>query len=137
MTSTSNIRPCDLCTGLKDSAAILKDTEGKYRQALADVLNELASADLPPEDLMASMIDAVKRHAGEGVQYDLAGQYIDALTQYTEILTHDFGYPMTDSFVFALTKYINPMALKGQNLGLAANYAEITNLVMYLDHQSF
>jgi len=45
-----DIQPCKACARLKDTATILRDTEGTYIAALASAVNQFASVTTPPSE---------------------------------------------------------------------------------------
>jgi filamentous hemagglutinin family protein len=124
LATAPNIHPCDACANLVNYAVVLRDTEGAYLQALAQVVNEFAASDAPPsEEEMASIADAIARHTDDGTHYAAAGQYLDALAQYVGLLNENFGYPMVDSVAFAADKYVGPLAEKTDNVAVSTYVA--------------
>ncbi len=124
LATAPNIHPCDACANLVNYAAVLRDTEGAYLQALAQVVNEFAASDAPPsEEEMASIADAIARHTDDGTHYAAAGQYLDALAQYVGLLNENFNYPMVDSVAFAADKYVGPLAEKTDNVAVSTYVA--------------
>jgi hypothetical protein len=120
LASPMNIQPCDACARLQDSAEILKDAKGTYVAALAQVVNEFASAAAPPsEEQMASIADTIARHSNDGTYYAVAGNYLDALAEYVGVLSYEMGYSRGESVTLAADKYIARLAV-GDNVGVAA-----------------
>ncbi len=115
-----DIQPCDACARLKDTATILRDTEGTYIAALAMAVNQFASVTTPPsEEQMASIAEAIARHGGDDTHYATAGQWLDALAKYVEILSTDFGWSLDEAVALVTDKYVAP-AIEGGDVNLAA-----------------
>jgi len=115
-----DIQPCNACARLKDTATILRDTEGTYIAALAMAVNQFASVTTPPsEEQMASIAEAIARHGGDDTYYATAGQWLDALAKYVEILSTDFGWSLDEAVALVMDKYVAP-AIEGGDVNLAA-----------------
>jgi hypothetical protein len=101
---STNVRPHQAATRLRELAAILHDTDGSYIAALAQVVNEFVNTAVPPSpEQFASISQAL---AGEeGAHYATAGQWLDALAEYVAILVSDIGWPADESVAFAMGKY--------------------------------
>jgi filamentous hemagglutinin family protein len=123
LASSRDIQPCDACERLKNVAAILRDDGGTRVAALAQVVNELASSTAPPSpEQMASVANAISRNARANNQYAVAGEYLDALVAYVGILNSEMSFSTDESIMFAVDKYVAPLA-ESQNTGLAAYLA--------------
>ena len=123
LASSRDIQPCDACERLKNVAAILRDDGGTHVAALAQVVNELASNTAPPSpEQMASVADTISRNARANNQYAVAGEYLDALVAYVGILNNEMSFSTNESIMFAVDKYVAPLA-ESQNTGLAAYLA--------------
>jgi hypothetical protein len=115
-----NIQPCKACARLKDTATILRDSEGTYIAALAMAVNQFASVTAPPsEEQMASIAEAISRHGGDDTHYATAGQWLDALVEYIRILSTDLGWSLDEAVVLVTDKYVAP-AIEGADANLAA-----------------
>jgi hypothetical protein len=115
-----DIQPCKACARLKDTATILRDTEGTYIAALASAVNQFASVTAPPsEEQMASIAEAISRHVGDDTHYAAAGQWLDALVEYIRILSIDLGWSLDEAVALVTDKYVAP-AIEGADANLAA-----------------
>jgi filamentous hemagglutinin family protein len=117
MAMSGDVQPCEICAQLKNTALVLLDADGSQLKALAGVVNEFAGGAPPSEEQMA-MIAAVMNNPQEGSQYALAAQWLDALTNYVNILNKDLKLPMDESLAFA-QKYTSP-AVNSDNAALAS-----------------
>jgi hypothetical protein len=136
LASGRDIQPCDACASLREAATILADTKGTHITALTQVIREFASAAGPPtEEQMASIADAIARHAKSGNRYAVAGEYLTALADYVSILSTDMGFSPEESVRLAATKYVNRLA-KGANADAAAYVAaRLSELSVFLSLQ--
>jgi hypothetical protein len=115
-----DIQPCDACARLKDTATILRDTEGTYMAALASAVNQFISVTTPPsEEQMASIAEAISRHVGDDTYYATGGQWLDALVEYIGILSTDLGWSLDEAVTLVTNKYVVP-AIEGAEANLAA-----------------
>jgi hypothetical protein len=105
---SSNVQPCDICAQLKNTALVLMDADGSQIKALAAVVNEFAPAGTPLSEEQMAMIATAMQNPKEGSQYALAGQWLDALAQYVNILHKDMKLPVDESLAYA-TKYTTPV----------------------------
>jgi filamentous hemagglutinin family protein len=120
LASSQDIQPCDACARLKGVAAILQDVEGTRIAALSQVINEFASNTAPPTpEQMASVADAIQRNSQAYNHYAAAGEYLDALVAYVGILSNDMKFSPEEAVMFAVDKYVAPLA-DNQNADLAA-----------------
>ncbi|UCD00287.1 MAG: tandem-95 repeat protein [Phycisphaerales bacterium] len=125
---TRDIQPCDMCASLKQAATILQDVDGTYIAALAQVINESASAAAPPtEEQMASIADTIARNAEDENHYAVAGEYLDAIAEYVGILAGEIGFSPQEAVQFVTDKYIGRLAETG-NAGAAAMAARLAAL---------
>jgi len=123
LASSLNIQPCDACEKLKNVAAILRDDGGTRVTALAQVVGQYASSTAPPTpEQMASVADVISRNARANNQYAAAGEYLDAIVAYVGILNNDLAFSTEESIMFAVDKYVAPLA-EEQSAGLAAYLA--------------
>jgi filamentous hemagglutinin family protein len=113
-----SVQPCQVCAQLKNSALVLMDADGSQMKALAGVVNEFAGGGAPPSEEQMAMIATAMHNPQEGSQYALAAQWLDALTEYVNILNKDLKLPMDESLAFA-GKYTSP-AVNSGNVALAA-----------------
>jgi len=119
LASSHDIQPCDACQKLKNVAAILRDDGGTRINALAQVVGQYASSTAPPTpEQMASVADVISRNAQANNQYAAAGEYLDAIVAYVGILNNDLAFSTEESIMFAVDKYVAPLA-EDQNAGLA------------------
>jgi len=119
LASTGDIQPCDACAELKNSAHILKDTDGSHVAALAQVINQFVSNNMPPtEEQMASIAEAIARNTDEDSYYAVAGEYLEALVTYIDVLNNDMGFSTVESIQFVTDKYVGRLA-QGDNVGVA------------------
>jgi hypothetical protein len=118
-----NIQPCSACARLLNAATMLADANGANVAALAMVIDEFIPADVPPtEEQMASIAVAFAEHANDDTHYAAAGQWVDALVAYFEVLTDDLGWSTPDA-VAQMEKYLGPMS-EGDYAAVAA-YAAV------------
>ena len=119
--NSEDIQPCDMCARLLDSAAILSDIEGGRIAALNQVVHEFVSSPMPvSEEQMASIIQALSnyRDDNEKPHYNLAMQWLDALAEYSRILTNEMGWSAEESITFVADKYVMS-AMENGDEGLA------------------
>jgi filamentous hemagglutinin family protein len=120
LASSHDIQPCDACEKLKNVAAILRDDGGTRIAALAQVVGQYASSTAPPTpEQMASVADVISRNARTNNQYAAAGEYVDAIVAYVGILNNEMAFSTEESIMFAVDKYVAPLA-EDQNAVLAA-----------------
>ncbi|MBN2592520.1 MAG: cadherin-like domain-containing protein [Sedimentisphaerales bacterium] len=123
LASSQDIQPCNACERLKNVAAVLRDDGGTRIAALAQVIGEYASSTAPPTpEQMASVADVISRNARANNRYAAAGEYVDAIVAYVGVLNNDLAFSTEESIMFAVDKYVAPLA-EGQNAGLAAYIA--------------
>jgi hypothetical protein len=126
LASGSNIQPCNACMGLKQAATILQDAGGTYIDALTQVINEFASSTAPPtEEQMASIADAIANNIDAESIYATAGEYLDALADYVDILSSEMGLTTEEAIELVTAKYVEPLAEGDENVGLVAYVAAI------------
>ena len=114
-----NIQPCNACARLLNAATMLADANSANVAALAMVIDEFIPADLPPtEEQMASIAVAFAEHANDDTHYAAAGEWVDALVAYVEVLTDDLGWSTPDA-VAQMEKYLGPMS-EGDYAAVAA-----------------
>jgi hypothetical protein len=85
---------------------VLDDAEGTRLAALGRLVGEVVPAEDPPtEEQMAVIAQRLAEHVGDGTYYALAGQWIDALAEYVDILATDIGWKTDASVEFVMGKY--------------------------------
>jgi len=125
---TRNIQPCDSCADLKNAAMILKDADGTHVAALAQIINEFSPAGAPPtEEQMATIADTIAKNAKGNNRYAVAGEYLDAVAQYSGVLVGKLGFSAEESVMLVTDKYINRLA-DGGNVSVAAMVAKLAVL---------
>ncbi len=125
---TQDILPCSSCADLKNAAMILKDADGTHVAALTQIINEFAAAGAPPtEEQMATIADTIAKNAKGNNRYAVAGEYLDAIAQYTGVLVGKLGFSAEESVMLVTDKYINRLAQTG-NVSVAAMVAKLVVL---------
>ncbi len=115
-----NIQPCQACASLIEAANILRDPDGSKMAAMNQIFNELAPSDAPFTPEMAdSIVSAFADHAGDGTQYALVSEYIDAFVKYISILDTGLGAPVGDSAIFVMLKHGTGIT-NGENTNVSA-----------------
>ncbi|MBW8039214.1 MAG: hypothetical protein FVQ85_04360 [Planctomycetes bacterium] len=117
-----DIQPCQSYAGLVNSATVLSDPGGTGLAALAKVVSEFISPDMPmSEEQLASLSQALalRRNTDDKPHYAPAGQWLDALAEYFGILTTDIGWSVDDSVLFVADKYF-VSATEGDDMNLLA-----------------
>ena len=71
---------------------------------------------------MASVADVISRNARANNRYAAAGEYVDAIVAYVGILNNNLAFSNEESIMFAVDKYVAPLA-EDRNSGLAAYLA--------------
>ena len=118
--SNTDIQPYESYSNLRKAAIILKDADGSHIAALAQVISEFASNNVPPtEEQMASIADAIRRNTDEDSYYAVANEYLDALVTYVGILSSEMGYSPAKAVQIVTDKYISKLT-QNQNVGVAA-----------------
>ncbi|MHC4483530.1 MAG: Ig-like domain-containing protein, partial [Planctomycetota bacterium] len=102
---STNVRPHQAATRLRELAAVLHDTDGSHIVALGRVVNEFVNTAVPPSPEQFASISQALASGGEGAHYATARQWLDALTEYVAILVGDIGWPADESVAFAMGKY--------------------------------
>jgi len=112
---STDLRPHRAAAQLRNFAEMLHDPDGYRIAALSRVVNEFASADLPPSpEQLALIAQAFELHSDDGTHYATAGQWLDALTEYVSILNSAIGWSMDESVAFVMGKYGAPITQAGQ-----------------------
>jgi hypothetical protein len=112
---TTDLRPHRAAAQLRNLAGMLQDPDGYRIAALNRVVNEFASADMPPSpEQFALIAQSFELHSNDGTHYATAGQWLDALTEYVSILNSEIGWPMEESVAFVMGKYGAPITQAGQ-----------------------
>jgi hypothetical protein len=110
LTDTANGQACNACENVMASAAILKDTDGRYMEAMLLVFNELAPTEQPYTAATGAMIasamsDVQNLNDPATPQYATALEYINAFVAYVTTLDNELGSPVEDSMALVLEKY--------------------------------
>jgi len=115
----TDIQPCEMCARLLDASKTLQDAEGTRIAALTQVINQFVTTPAPPSpEQMTQIAVAFSEHVGDGTYYALAGEWIDAVVAYVNIMNTEMGYSAADSVAFA-EKYLTPVTDVG-NVTLTA-----------------
>jgi len=102
----TDLRPNNAASSLRVLAETLHDSTGTHAAALLRVVDEFVPADVPPsEEQMAAIASAFELHTDDGTHYAAAGQWLDALSEYIDILNTDIGWSIDESVVFVMGKY--------------------------------
>ena len=125
LASSREIQPCDACAQLQASAAVLRDAEGTYVAALAQVIGQIAPAGTAPPtaEQMTSIASAIANNTDPYSQYAAAGKYLDALAAYVGALNNGMNFSAEESITLTVDRYIVPIA-DGGNSNVAAFVAE-------------
>ncbi|HUT30764.1 MAG TPA: filamentous hemagglutinin N-terminal domain-containing protein [Sedimentisphaerales bacterium] len=101
---STDLRPYKAAERLRDLATILK---GDVQiTALRAVVAESWPVDQPLDEVAAAAIaQSLSTRAGEDTLYALAGQWINALTEYVGILNTEIGKSTDESITFVVRKY--------------------------------
>jgi hypothetical protein len=104
--SSTNLEACDMAAGLMNAANTLKDPDGSGVSALEQVINEfLTEGSSVSEEQMSQIAAALADHKGDSTYYAMAGEWLDALVQYVDILINDLGFSAEDATTFVMDKY--------------------------------
>jgi fibronectin-binding autotransporter adhesin len=102
----TDLRPYKAAARLRNFATIIKDTQGEHIAALTQVVNEFIATPIPPsEEQMALIVSALTEQPEEGTHYAAAGQWIEALVEYTGVLSTEIGWSSEKSVAFVMSKY--------------------------------
>ena len=103
---STDLRPHQAATQLRNLVEILHDSGGTRIAALGRVVNEFSQPGMPPSpEQFASISQAFAQHTNDGTHYAAAGQWLDALTEYVTILNTDIGWSADESIAFVMGKY--------------------------------
>jgi filamentous hemagglutinin family protein len=91
---------------LRNYAAILQDVSGGQIAALRMVVAEAPLT----EEQMAVIAQRFSEHTADGTRYALAGQWMNALTDYVLTLSTDVGWEADRSVEFVMDKYGSRLA---------------------------
>jgi filamentous hemagglutinin family protein len=121
LASSREVQPCDACAQLQASAAVLRDSDGTYVAALAQVIGQIApSSTAPPTpEQMTSIASAIANNTDPASQYATAGKYLDALAAYVGALNNGMNFSTQESITLTVDRYVAPLA-DGGNAGVAA-----------------
>ncbi|MHC4691619.1 MAG: hypothetical protein ACYS67_02675 [Planctomycetota bacterium] len=104
--SSTNIQACKMAAGLLNAAKILKDPSGSSVASLEQVINEFLTEGAPVSDEQMNQIAAaLADHKGDGTYYAMAGEWLDALVKYVDILINDLGFSVDDATTLVMDKY--------------------------------
>jgi len=108
----TDIQPGAGVTGrLRALAEILGDADGSRMAALGRVVGEFIQSPVPPsQEQMASIAATFAAHSNDGTYYAAAGQWLDALAEYIDILDVELGYTAGEAMTAALESYGSPEA---------------------------
>ena len=102
----TDLRPYRAATRLRDLVEILHDNDGTSISGLIRTVNEFSSPDIPPSPEQFTLIaQTFADHRNDGTHYAAAGQWLDALSEYVDILTTDIGWSEDESVAFVMGKY--------------------------------
>ena len=121
-----NIQPCFACERVVSYAETLRDVDGSYMAAMAQVFNTLAPPDAPFTPEMGAAIAtafAENLNNPDMPQYAKAMEYIDAFVGYVTVLDDQMGSPVGDSMAFVMGRYGEPLRA-GDNANMMA-YVEM------------
>jgi hypothetical protein len=103
---STDLRPHQAATQLRSLVEILHDTDGTRIAALGRIIDEFSQPGIPPSpEQFASINQAFAEHINDGTHYASAGQWLDALTEYVNILETDIGWSADESIAFVMGKY--------------------------------
>jgi hypothetical protein len=123
---STDLRPLQAASRLRELATLLHDTDGSHIAALGQVINEFVNAAVPPSPEQFASISQALAGGGEGAHYATAKQWLDALTEYAAILIGDIGWSAEESVAFAMGKY-------GQTVTEAGAISVTAFIQMYLE----
>ncbi|NIP23910.1 MAG: hypothetical protein GWN67_06950 [Phycisphaerae bacterium] len=104
--SSTNIQACKMAAGLMNAAKTLKDPSGSGVASLEQVINEFLTEGAPATDEQMNQIAAaLADHKGDGTYYAMAGEWLNALVKYVDILINDLGFSVDDATTLVMDKY--------------------------------
>jgi hypothetical protein len=104
--SSTNIQACKMAAGLMNAAETLKDPDGSGVASLERVINEFLTGGAPvSEEQMTLIAAALADHKGDGTYYAMAGEWLNALVKYVDILINDLGFSAEDATALVMDKY--------------------------------
>jgi hypothetical protein len=102
----TDMHPHGAAARLRELAGLLHDPDGTRFAALSRVVGEFVGIPAPPSDeQMAAIASTFADHTNDGTHYAAAGQWVEALTEYVQILNRDIGWPTDESVAFVMAKY--------------------------------
>ncbi len=121
LASARDMQPCEACAQLQASAAVLRDADGTYVAALAQVIGQIAPGTTAPPtpEQMTSIASAIANNTDPASQYAAAGKYLDALAAYVGALNNGMNFSTQESIMLTVDRYVAPLA-NGDNAGVAA-----------------
>jgi hypothetical protein len=123
----TDVNPYRAAARLRTLVEILHDEDGSHITALNQVVSEFIQTPVPPSDeQMAAIVATFKEHVNDGTHYAAAGQWLDALTEYVDILSTDIGWPTDESIAFVMGKY-------GTTVTETGNISVIAFIQMHLE----
>ena len=87
----------------------LEDADGTRITALIPLIRGISETPVPVEEQMTSFVQELARQ-------ELAGQWINALTEYTAILNNEIGLPADDSVARVMVRYGDKLTGPAENL---------------------
>jgi hypothetical protein len=116
----TDLHPYQAAVQLRNLVETLHDTDGTRIAALVRVVGDFVQAPMPPSgEQMDSIATALALHSNDGTHYAVAGQWLDALTEYVEILNTEIGWSRGESISFVMGKYGSPITEAG-NINVVA-----------------
>ncbi|MHC4259191.1 MAG: hypothetical protein ACYSTF_02085, partial [Planctomycetota bacterium] len=110
----TDMRPHRAAVQLRNLVQVLHDEGGTRIAALSRVVGEFVESPGPPSDeQMAAIATAFAAHANDGTHYATAGQWLDALAEYTAILATEIGWSADESVAFVMGKYATVLTETG------------------------
>ena len=123
----TDLRPYRAAARLRDLVEILHDTDGTRIAGLIRTVNEFSNPDMPPSpEQFALIAQTFAQHTDDGTHYAAAGNWLDSLTEYVDILTTDIGWSHEESVAFVMSKY-------GTSITEAGDIGVTAYVQMYLE----
>lgn len=116
LVSSRDIQPYEMYARLWKAASILQDEKGFYTAALRRLIDEFTSSTMTPtEEQMAFVVNAIANNTESNNDYDVAGQYLEALIEYVDILDREVGLPTNKAIELVTARYVNRLG-QGNNV---------------------
>ena len=133
MATNPGLQPCEACASLLTAASTLRQMDGPYVAALAQIFNTLAPIDAPytpevsasVETVLANFKEMESRLAmltdeeyAEYQQHAMADKLVEAFVSYVAVLENDLKLPLGDSVAMVMDKYGDAIEATGNpNIG--------------------